>query len=124
MLHHPDLSKQPDAVDAMAELNWAYATLRTPELRAVYDRTRVAIPVAPAGGSLSERVQESVVAAASEHERPGHAALDFGRYAGMTLGQVARIDPEYLDWLKRHSSGVRYRHQIEELQSRMAARRT
>jgi curved DNA-binding protein CbpA len=123
MLHHPDLSKQPDAVSAMAELNAAYTTLRNPELRAAYDKTRVAIPVAAPGGSLSERVHENVAAAAREHERPGHAKLDFGRYAGMTLGEVVRLDPEYLDWLKRHSSGVRYRHEIDELQTRMAARR-
>jgi curved DNA-binding protein CbpA len=123
MLHHPDLSKEADAVSAMAELNWAYTTLRDPEQRAAYDRTRVAIPVAVPGGSLSERVQENVVAAARDHDRPSQQTLDFGRYAGMTLGQVLRIDPEYLEWLKRHSSGVRYRHQVEELLARTAARR-
>lgn len=123
MLNHPDLSKQPDAVTAMAELNAAYTTLRDPELRAAYDKTRVAIPVAAPSGSLSERVNENVATAARDHDRPGHATLDFGRYAGMTLGQVVRVDPEYLDWLKRHSSGVRYRHQIEEIQSKIAARR-
>jgi DnaJ-class molecular chaperone len=123
MLHHPDLSKQDDAVSAMAELNWAYTTLRDPDQRAAYDRTRVAITVAPASPTLSERVQEAAVSAANEPEKPGQVMIDFGRYMGMTLGQVFRTDPEYLEWLKRHSSGVRYRHHIEELLNRMAARR-
>ena len=39
--------------------------------------------------------------------------LNFGRYAGMTLKQVARQDPDYLRWLSRHSSGIRYRNAIE-----------
>lgn len=120
-LHHPDLSEQPEAVKAMAELNAAYNTLRDPEQRAAYDRTRVAIlPIATAGGSLSERVE---AAAARDYDSPGHAMLDFGRYEGMTLAQVARIDPAYLKWLQRHSSGVRYRQQIDELMATLAAKR-
>jgi len=34
--------------------------------------------------------------------------LDFGRYAGWSLGDLARHDPNYLRWLSRHSSGNRY----------------
>jgi len=123
-LHHPDLSETPDAVDEMTELNWAYGTLRDPALRAAYDRTRIAIPIAPPPGSLSERVQEAVAASDQRASRPESLVLDFGRYEGMTLAQIARTDPAYLEWLKRHSSGVRYRHQIEELLSAAAARRS
>ena len=43
------------------------------------------------------------------------ARLDFGRYEGWTLGEVARRDPEYLDWLRRHASGARYRDAIDIL---------
>jgi hypothetical protein len=49
--------------------------------------------------------------------------IDFGRYAGMTLGQLARIDPVYLEWLRRHSSGARYRHQIDAVLATVATRR-
>jgi hypothetical protein len=41
--------------------------------------------------------------------------LDFGRYAGWSLKALARHDPDYLRWLVRHSSGVRYRAEIREL---------
>jgi hypothetical protein len=38
--------------------------------------------------------------------------LDFGRYSGWTIEQVAQRDPDYLRWLARHSSGLRYRGEI------------
>ena len=41
--------------------------------------------------------------------------LDFGRYEGWTLGEVVKRDPEYLDWLRRHGSGARYRDAIDIL---------
>ena len=44
----------------------------------------------------------------------GHR-LDFGRYQGWTLGEVVQRDPDYLDWLRRHQSGARYRDAIDIL---------
>ena len=41
--------------------------------------------------------------------------MTFGRYRGWTLEQLAKQDPEYLVWLQRHSSGIGYRRQIEEI---------
>ncbi len=41
--------------------------------------------------------------------------LDFGRYAGWSLRDLARHDPDYLRWLSRHSSGLRYRSEISRL---------
>lgn len=126
-LHHPDHhGDEPEASSAMADLNWAYATLREPSLRAAYDRTRVAIPVDPhdaadsqpavGSTSLSQRVAQAA-AAAAERDAGGGAnmILDFGRYAGMTLREIARVEPGYLEWLRRHSSGLRYRHQIDQV---------
>lgn len=125
LLHHPDLTQEAGSADAIAELNWAYATLKSAESRAAYDRARVALSIAAPTGTLSQRMREGVVATAERAaESPSRVTLDFGRYAGMTLGQIARIDVAYLEWLKRHSSGIRYRHQIEELLSSMPARRT
>lgn len=46
--------------------------------------------------------------------RAGADTLDFGRYDGWTIKQLSRHDPDYLRWLSRHSSGIRYRRQIEE----------
>ena len=124
-LHHPDHNDEPQAGSAMADLNWAYATLREPSVRAAYDRTRVAIPVAAdaaetqpavASASLSQRVAMAAEAAAGrDGGNPANVILDFGRYAGMTLREIARIEPGYLEWLRRHSSGLRYRHQIDHV---------
>jgi hypothetical protein len=41
--------------------------------------------------------------------------LDFGHYAGRTLEELARVDPDYLRWLERHPSGVRYRAEIHRV---------
>ena len=126
-LRHPDRTDEPDADSAMADLNWAYTVLREPSLRASYDSMRVAIAVetpSPANGAaqdvgsgrstLSERVAHATEAAIGRDAgNPANTTLDFGRFAGMTLRQIARIEPSYLEWLRRHSSGVRYRHQID-----------
>ena len=41
--------------------------------------------------------------------------LDFGHYAGRTVEELAAIDPDYLRWLERHPSGVRYRAEIHRV---------
>lgn len=38
--------------------------------------------------------------------------LDFGHYAGRTIAELANEDPDYLRWLARHPSGIRYRAEI------------
>jgi hypothetical protein len=49
---------------------------------------------------------------------PGHTSsfdsttLDFGHHAGRTIAELAASDPDYLRWLARHPSGVRYRSEI------------
>lgn len=52
---------------------------------------------------------------------PGHDSsfdgrtLDFGHYAGRTIAELAGDDPDYLRWLARHPSGVRYRAEIQRV---------
>lgn len=41
--------------------------------------------------------------------------LDFGHYAGRTIEELAAADPDYLRWLERHPSGVRYRAEIRRV---------
>jgi curved DNA-binding protein CbpA len=45
----------------------------------------------------------------------GSTVLDFGRFAGRTLREIAAEDADYLRWLTRHSSGIRFRNEIETL---------
>ena len=43
--------------------------------------------------------------------------LDFGHHAGRTIAELAVSDPDYLRWLARHPSGVRYRAEINRVLS-------
>lgn len=119
-LHHPDRNADAGADEAMADVNWAYDILREPALRTAYDGRHVPIaveePPEPVSASLSERVAVAAEAAMEREASNGaNTVLDFGRYAGMSLRQIARVEPGYLEWLRRHSSGLRYRHQIDEV---------
>lgn len=106
--YHPDRDSSPLATRRMMELNAAYAAVRTRDLREVYDKQRqqqqsvvqaaIVPPYAPAGRSAQSDAPDTI---------------DFGRYAGWSIDQLARHDPEYLRWLSRHSSGIRFRRRIE-----------
>lgn len=106
-LRHPDSDASPHATARMAELNDAYSKIRTPERRAAYDRLRVR--GAPASAEQQPTV---VVPPVPSRTTRASAVVDFGRYAGWTIADLARQDPEYLEWLSRHSSGIRYRAEI------------
>jgi hypothetical protein len=54
--------------------------------------------------------------------RPSGSVLNFGRYAGWSLGEVARTDPEYIEWLDRMPIGRIYQQEIDGL-LRAAGRR-
>ena len=120
-LHHPDSNADGRATGRMAELNDAYAQLRTPELRLVYDRLRsagdapaVAKPMTVPPPSPATRTSGRF--AGRENAAPvGSSILDFGRYVGWSLADLASHDPNYLRWLLRHSSGIRYRQEIVQL---------
>jgi curved DNA-binding protein CbpA len=47
--------------------------------------------------------------------RPSGTVLNFGRYAGWSLGEVARSDMEYVEWLDRAPIGRNYRQEIDEI---------
>ena len=55
------------------------------------------------GGGFDEsmRAAEGFGAAGPPPGRPSGTVLNFGRYAGWSLGEVARHDIEYIEWLDR-----------------------
>jgi curved DNA-binding protein CbpA len=118
---HPD-GPRPDAA-RMAEINRAYDQVRTPERRKRYDRLHPLRPMGP--GESAAPVSRAAQALGGRVPPPtngsgvsGEGALmtiDFGRYQGWTLKDLAKHDPDYLRFLSRHSSGVRYRNQIAQL---------
>jgi curved DNA-binding protein CbpA len=118
--YHPDHDATRRASEKMAQLNRAYAILRNESARAAHDRaSRRTI----AGVSVAAPTTRpsAVPPPASEHVG---SVLTFGRYTGWGLRDLARHDPDYLLWLSRHSSGIRYRTEIYSIlgsQGRSAA---
>jgi curved DNA-binding protein CbpA len=104
--YHPDRDQTTRAARKMADLNRARAMLRDERARLAYDRSRRAA-TAPAPGPTPMRPGPGVAPGS-----PDGSVLDFGRYRGWSLRDLARHDPDYLLWLSRHSSGIRYRTEI------------
>jgi curved DNA-binding protein CbpA len=103
--YHPD-GDAPDEV-RMAAINRAYSLLRDPEARRRHDglRAHPGVPVGPG--------REGASTAAPRPDRSDtQTPLDFGRYVGWRICDLARHDPDYLRWLSRHSSGIRFREAI------------
>lgn len=91
--YHPDRDTSTYAARRMREINDAYAQLRAPVERRP---------------SFAERVAPM----------PKGSKLSFGRYAGWSLGDLARTDPDYLRWLSRTASGIGYRTEIYQILGR------
>ncbi len=72
----------------------------------------------PASGAGAATVH----AAGPPPGRPEGAVLTFSRYAGWSLGEIARHDPEFLEWLERAPSGRGYRDEIDALLRRLGRR--
>jgi curved DNA-binding protein CbpA len=109
---HPDASAPLDelAERRMADLNWAYALVRDPIRRQLWESDRRRAPPPTPAEAATHGAPRGPLGATGADQR-----LDFGRYEGWTLGEVAQRDPDYLDWLRRHASGARYRDAIDIL---------
>jgi curved DNA-binding protein CbpA len=150
---HPDVAPGVEAAAKMTAINVAWEVLRDPGSRAAYDRQRSTAtaaggttasgPSAPAapdvvsrdrtsgrssvGGGYDPstmRATEGHAAAGPPPGRPSGAVLTFGRYAGWSLGEIARHDLEYLEWLDRMPIGRPHRDEIDALLRRAGRRRS
>lgn len=123
--HHPDGGGAPGQ---MAALNAAYAVLRDPVTRAAYDARLGRIHRAPTAGgdhvgaaARPGPLARARAAAAAEQvpasppwDQPTGGRLDFGRYAGWSIAEVAASDPDFLEWLDRMPIGRIYWREIDE----------
>ncbi len=75
------------------------------------------------GFDESMRAAEGFGAAGPPPGRPSGTVLNFGRYAGWSLGEVARHDIEYIEWLDRAPIGRNYRSELDQI-LRQSGRRT
>jgi curved DNA-binding protein CbpA len=76
------------------------------------------------GYDASMRAAEGFGAAGPPPGRPTGTVLNFGRYAGWSLGEIARHDLEYIEWLDRAPIGRNYRSELDDILRRAGRRRT
>ncbi len=117
--YHPDVS--PGSQDHMAALNQAWGVLRDADARAAYDQARAEALRKPEVRQPEVSYEMRAPLPATPPGKPSGSVLDFGRYAGWSLGQIAGVDPEYLEWLARTPIGRTFHREINELLARHAA---
>lgn len=125
---HPDRDPSPEAQGRIRELNQAYSVLKDPEQRARYDAELGHRRDRRTGDRYVRRPTEAPSAMASpsafgEAGPPPRgpasgSVLDFGRYRGWSLGQIAAYDPDFLEWFERSPVGRQFRAEIAQLRSR------
>jgi curved DNA-binding protein CbpA len=103
--HHPDAG---GSAQRMAEINAAWNIVSHAGRRAAYDRERRLLN----GGDRWDAYRN---AANQEPARSSGTILEFGRYAGWSIPEIAHHDPDFLEWLVRTPNGRRYRREIEQV---------
>jgi curved DNA-binding protein CbpA len=140
--YHPDIDPSDEARQRMTEINQAWQVLRDPEKRSKYDRelanrrdrrtsdryirrTPVEPPPEPGGAQVQPASGRPAAEGAFGEAGPpprGIArgtVLEFGRYKGWSIGQIATHDPDFLEWLQRSPSGRQHRAEIATYLARL-----
>ena len=130
--HHPDRAGEA-ATSSMARINRAWELIGTSAARASYDadRRRPVIATGP-GHASSQQVDharswfepepDGTGAAGPPPGRPFGSVLPFGRHIGWSLGEIARVDVGYLEWLEDRREARAYREEIDALLRRIGRR--
>jgi curved DNA-binding protein CbpA len=77
-------------------------------------------PARPPYGWVAER--DGTGGAGAPPGRPSGTVLTFGRHAGWSIGEIARVDPGYLEWLERRLEGGPYLDEIDATLRRIGHR--
>ena len=126
---HPDLTGDDGR---MKLLNEAWHNLGDHGRRARYDRQRGTRAANQAAGRPTNEspTQKPPVVVGTPPEptmsvdqdsagpppgKPWGSVLGFGRYHGWSLGEIGRVDREYLEWLQRAPVGIRFRVELDLL---------
>lgn len=124
--YHPDHSGSDET---MKRLNAAWEVLGDATRRADYDRSRGTAPATISSTGASSSSSSSVIHAsptaparqpAADHAgppvgQPSGTKLTYGRYDGWTLGQIAMVDPDFLEWLRSVPGGRYLRPEIDAI---------
>jgi curved DNA-binding protein CbpA len=141
--HHPDLAGESQTA-RMSRINAAFDTLRDSRRRHAHDvelglagvateraerdreRTRTARPsppeYVPSRPVERGRERDGTGGAGSPPGRPSGSVLTFGRHLGWSIGEIARRDPGYLEWLEDRREGRPYLDEIDETLVRVGYR--
>ena len=76
------------------------------------------------GYDPSMRTPDGMGAAGRPPGNPSGSVMNFGRYDGWSLGEIARADLEYLEWLDRMPIGRPYRDEIDAILRQTGRRRS
>ncbi len=76
------------------------------------------------GYDPSMRTPDGMGAAGRPPGNPSGSIMNFGRYDGWSLGEIARSDLEYLEWLDRMPIGRPYRDEIDAILRQAGRRRS
>lgn len=76
------------------------------------------------GYDQSMRKADGTGAAGPPPGNPSGSVMNFGRYDGWSLGEIARADLEYLEWLDRMPIGRPYRDEIDAILRQTGRRRS
>jgi curved DNA-binding protein CbpA len=126
-IFHPDVFGDEDE---MKKINAAWEVLGDPRRRREYDMERAgrhpgvaghaatASQAATHARSTQPASASSAAPRSDDHAGPPQGTpfgptIQLGRYAGWTLGQVARVDRPWLEWLRRSPAGRGLRDEID-----------
>jgi curved DNA-binding protein CbpA len=113
--YHPDLAGDDTL---MKRINAAWEVLGDREQRAAYDRARAGggtFAQAPIVTSAPMARPVSPDHAGPPRGRPFGTVLTYGRYEGWSLGQIALVDPEFLEWMRSVPGGRYLRPEIDAI---------
>jgi curved DNA-binding protein CbpA len=148
--YHPDVATGADAAARMAAINAAWEILRDPARRASHDLSRRLaardLERAAAAAARPETVSSDWTSGRSSHGGgydpsqmgapdglgaagpppgdPSGSVLNFGRFAGWSLGEIARRDLDYIEWLDRMPIGRSFRDELDVILRNAGRRRS
>ena len=110
--YHPD-GAEPDLA-RMTEINLAHDELKTRERRALYDHAGASgVPDVQNVPNSGPTYAGPIARRRAANSPDDGTAMDFGRYVGWRIADIARHDPNYLRWLSQQRTGIRFRAAIE-----------
>jgi curved DNA-binding protein CbpA len=118
-LAHPDVVGWK-GLDVMRALNEAWGILKDDARKAAWDRDNrpQGAPVGAAGTTAAQPAGERPFWTGAMGRPPGRPAgtvLHFGIYDAWSLGEIARRDPGYLQWLRDRPEAQAFRAEIIRL---------